>query len=128
MFNNKFVEDQDLAEDLVRERSADTLNIRKIKSSADFNLYKNKIVAYLDDNLSYAEKKEVEAKLGESRELFAFYEEKKKWLDSIEISIPEAMASDLAVEQIEVELFEIADSLFKDIKSPSMIDRLKSFF
>lgn len=126
--NNKYVEDQDLAEDLVRERSADTLNIKKIKNSSDLNLYKNKIVAYLDDNLTYAQKKEVEAKLGESRELFAFYEQKKQWLDSIERSIPEAHASEIAIEQIEVELFELADSLFQDVKGPSVLDRLKNLF
>lgn len=126
--DKRYIEDQDLAEDLVRERSADTLNIKKVKAVADLNLYKNKIVSYLDDNLTYAEKKEVEAKLGESRELFAFYEQKKQWLDSIERSIPEAIASDLTIEQIELELYEMADSLFQDLKGPTVFERLKNLF
>ena len=54
------IEDQDLAEDFARERAQDSLGIRKVKKDSDLKLHKNKIVAYLDDNLSYAQRREVE--------------------------------------------------------------------
>lgn len=128
MNQDRYIEDQDLAEDFARERAQDSVGIRKIKKDADLNLYKNKIVAYLDDNLSYAQRREVEEKLGESRELFAYYEEKKDWLDNITNLIPEAMPSQLAVEQIELELYEVAENIFSEVENQSPIKKIASIF
>lgn len=124
----RYIEDQDLAEDFARERAQDSLGIRKVKKDSDLKLHKNKIVAYLDDNLSYAQRREVEEKLGESRELFAYYEEKKDWLDNITNMIPEAMPSQLATEQIELELYEVAENIFSELKSESPIKKIASIF
>lgn len=124
----RYIEDQDLSEDFARERAQDSVGIRKVKKDADLKLYKNKIVAYLDDNLSYAQRREVEEKLGESRELFAYYEEKKDWLDNITNMIPEANPSQLASEQIELELHEVAENIFSEVKSESPIRKIASIF
>lgn len=128
MNQDRYIEDQDLAEDFARERAQDSVGIRKVKKDADLKLYKNKIVAYLDDNLSYAQRREVEEKLGESRELFAYYEEKKDWLDNITNMIPEAMPSQLTTEQIELELYEVAENIFSEVKSESPIRKIASIF
>jgi hypothetical protein len=128
LHQDKYFQDQDGAEDFARDRAADTLNIKRVKSEADLNLYKNKITAYLDDNLSYSQKKDVESKLGESRELFAFYEEKKLWLDTVDKMIPEATASQLTLEEIQLELIEVADQIFIDDKSNSLFTKITSLF
>lgn len=128
MNQGRYIEDQDLSEDFARERAQDSVGIRKVKKDADLKLYKNKIVAYLDDNLSYAQRREVEEKLGESRELFAYYEEKKDWLDNITNMIPEANPSQLASEQIELELHEVAENIFSEVKSESPIRKIASIF
>jgi hypothetical protein len=112
--------------DLMRENEIDRVNIKRVKDQAHQNLYKNKIMAYIDNNLSYNERAEVEAELGRNKELFAYYEEKKSFVEKVHSMIPEAPLKTTIREQLKVEIAMSAENMMDKSSEKKLVKRITS--
>lgn len=110
--------------ELMRENEIDRINIKRVKDQAHQNLFKNKIMAYIDNNLSYNERAEVEAELGRNKELFAYYEEKKRFVEKVQAMIPEAPLKSTIQQQLKVEIAMSAENMMDKSPEKKLINKI----
>ncbi|MGK0367585.1 MAG: hypothetical protein ACI9QD_000723 [Thermoproteota archaeon] len=101
------------------------INIKKVNKTSDTLLWQNKILAYLDDQLSFDQRSQVESVVAKNKDLFEFMILKKESLERVDFYIPNINIKNSTRQEIKVELQELADTMLVD-KRASLLGRVRN--